>query len=91
MRNSGKGFVDTAPSILNIITMERISCTLVMITRDGVELLYNEKFGFLSTNPDAIRAALTEDMKSSDKNAVKMSREIFFRISMSGGISPIVD
>ena len=61
-----------------------------MATRNGVELLYNEKFGFLSTDPEAIRDALAEDMKSSDENAVKMSREIFIKISISGGIKPII-
>lgn len=60
--------------------------TIVFITRDGVELLFSEKDGYLSTDPSAIITALEEDMKSSNKNDVAMATNLYMRTLNFGGI-----
>lgn len=60
--------------------------TIVFITRDGVELLFSEKDGYLSTDPSAIITALEEDMKSSNKRDVAMATNLYMRTLNFGGI-----
>jgi hypothetical protein len=60
--------------------------TIVFITRDGVELLFSEKDGYLSTDPSAIITALEEDMKSSNKRDAAMATNLYIRTLNFGGI-----
>lgn len=61
--------------------------TLVMTTKNGIQLLFNAELGgFLSSDPAAVIAALKEDMTSSDLIAANMAREIFIASSCYGGI-----
>lgn len=61
--------------------------TLVMTTKNGIQLLFNAELGgFLSSDPEAVVAALKEDMASNDRIAAKMAREILIASSYSGGI-----
>lgn len=60
--------------------------TIVFITRDGVELLFSEKDGYLSTDPSAIITALEEDMKSPNKRYAVMATNLYMRTLNFGGI-----
>ena len=60
--------------------------TIVFITRDGVELLFSEKDGYLSTDPSTIITALEEDMKSSNKRDAAMATNLYMRTLNFGGI-----
>lgn len=60
--------------------------TLVFVTRDGAELLFSEKDGYLSTDPSAIITALEEDMKSSNKRDAAMATNLYMRTLNFGGI-----
>lgn len=60
--------------------------TIVFITRDGAELLFSEKDGYLSTDPSAIITALEEDMKSSNKSDAAMATNLYMRTLNFGGI-----
>jgi hypothetical protein len=66
--------------------MKTIDVEVIMTTKNGVQLFFNEELGYLSLDPAAIRAALTEDMKSSDKIASKMARSIWIKAGLLGGI-----
>ena len=59
---------------------------IVFITRDGVELLFSEKDGYLSTDPSAIITALEEDMKSLNKKDAAMATNLYMRTLNFGGI-----
>lgn len=61
--------------------------TLVMTTKDGIQLLFNAELGgFISSDPEAVIAALKEDIRGTDKIAAKMAREILIASSCYGGI-----
>lgn len=57
-----------------------------MTTKNGVQLFFNEEFGYLSLDPATVKAALTEDMKGSDAFASKMARSIWIQAELRGGI-----
>lgn len=63
--------------------------TLIMTTKDGVSLFFNKKEGFLSSNPEAVRTALKEDINSKDLIASKMARHIWIQAELSGGIKEL--
>lgn len=62
---------------------------VLMKTRDGVALLLDGKDGFFSSNPEAILAALKEDMISKDQMASDIARRLWIQISLSGGIKEL--
>jgi hypothetical protein len=57
-----------------------------MTTKSGVALLFNKNLGYVSSDPQAVIAALSEDMKGKDEIASKMAREIYIHASFYGGI-----
>ena len=66
--------------------MKSIDVEVAMTTKNGVQLFFNEEFGYLSSDPEAVKAALTEDMKGSDRVASKMARSIWIKAELLGGI-----
>lgn len=62
---------------------------LIMTTRNGVALFFNEREGFLSSDPEAVQAALKEDINSKDPIASKMARHIWIEAELSGGIKEL--
>lgn len=60
-----------------------------MTTRNGVALFFNEREGFLSSDPEAVQAALKEDSNSKDPIASKMARHIWIEAELSGGIKEL--
>lgn len=60
-----------------------------MTTRNGVALFFNEREGFLSSDPEAVQAALKEDINSKDPIASKMARHIWIEAELSGGIKEL--
>lgn len=65
--------------------MKSINVEVIMTTKNGTQLFFNKKLGYLSLDPAAIKAALAEDMKSSDRFA-SMARSIWIEAALLGGI-----
>lgn len=68
-----------------VYEMKNIEFKVVMITKNGVALLFNDEIGYMSTDPEAIRTSLAEDMKGSDEFA-KIARNIWIKAALTGGI-----
>ena len=66
--------------------MKSFDFKVIMTTKSGVALLFNEDLGYVSSNPQTVIAALAEDMKGNDKIASEMARRIYIRASFYGGI-----
>lgn len=66
--------------------MKSITVEVIMTTKNGVQLFFSEELGYLSLDPESIKAALTEDMKGSDRIASKMARSIWIKAELLGGI-----
>jgi hypothetical protein len=66
--------------------VKSINVQVIMTTKNGAQLFFNEELGYLSLDPAAIKAALAEDMKSSDRIASKMARSIWIKAELLGGI-----
>lgn len=62
---------------------------LIMTTKDGVALFFNEREGFLSSDPEAVQAALKEDINSKDPIASKIARRLWIEAELSGGIKEL--
>lgn len=65
--------------------MKTIDVEVVMTTKNGIQLFFSEKLGYLSLDPAAIKAALAEDIKGSDRFA-SMARSIWIEAELLGGI-----
>ena len=66
--------------------MKSFDFIVIMTTKSGVALLFNKNLGYVSSNPRAVIAALSEDMKGNDKIASEIARRIYIRASFYGGI-----